>query len=133
VLGASSNEGGGRVSLSKLPGYSDHAQRHRLTDRDIDVARIDVWREVYKAMIDYRETGEPQTFPDFEGSQVDYGVMWAYALSGQPDRAIEIFENTRIRPGAYGLAAMVDAQASSDLLGGDLRYQALLAEAGITW
>ena len=96
----------------------------RLTDRDIDVAR-----EVYEAVIDYRETGEPQTFPDFEGSV----VMWAYRLSGQPDRAIEIFENSRIRPGAYGLAALVHALGASDLLGDDPRYQALLEEAGITW
>ena len=37
------------------------------------LANLDVQatREAYEAVIDYRETGEPQTFPDFEGGGVD--------------------------------------------------------------
>ena len=34
----------------------------RLFNLDVQAAR-----EAYEAVIDYRETGEPQTFPDFEG------------------------------------------------------------------
>ena len=81
-------------------------------------------------MIRYRETGEPQTFSEIDGN--GFNLVWLYAQTGQPDRAIEIFENSLIRPGAYGLGAVLDL-LYSDLLGDDPRYQALLEEAGITW
>ena len=99
----------------------------RLANIDVDVAR-----DAYEAMIRYRETGEPQTLRYSNG---DPGTLWPYALSlsGQRDRAIEVFEDYLVRPGAYGLAALLHAAYTSDLLGDDPRYQALLAQAGITW
>ncbi len=97
----------------------------RLSNLDVQAAR-----EAYQAVIDYRETGEPQTFPDFEGGLF---VIWLYAQSGQPDRAIQMFEDFYVRPGAYGVAAGVDAVWASDVLGDNPRYQALLEQAGTTW
>ena len=61
------------------------------------------------------------------------GVIWQAANSGQLDRAIELFEDYLVRPGAYGYAAIFDALYVSDLLRDDPRYQALLEQAGITW
>ncbi len=97
----------------------------RLSNLDVQTAR-----EAYEALIRYRETGEPQTFPDFEGGG---WISWLYVQSGQHDRAIETFEDLYVRPGVYGLAANLHVMYASDLLGGDPRYQALLEEAGITW
>ena len=58
---------------------------------------------------------------------------WLYAQTGQPDRAIELFDEHYVGQGAYGLAALNNVLFSSDALGDDPRYQALLEEAGITW
>ena len=98
----------------------------RLANRDVQVAR-----EVYEAMIRYRETGEPQSFAESEGSLS--GLVWLYAQTGQPDRAIDLFEEYYVGQGAYGLAAFQDVLSFSDALGDDPRYQALLEQAGITW
>lgn len=98
----------------------------RLTNRDVQVAR-----EVYEAMIRYRETGEPQTFSEFDAGLS--GLVWLYAQTGQPDRAIDLFEEYYVGQGAYGMAAFQDVLSFSDALGDDPRYQALLEEAGITW
>jgi tetratricopeptide (TPR) repeat protein len=84
----------------------------------------------YQAMVRYRETGKPQTFPDHDRNPRTQIVM--YAESGQPDRAIELFE-VFVRSGAYGWAGHAHSLPTGDLLGGDPRYQALLEEAGITW
>ena len=86
--------------------------------------------DVYQAVIHYSETGEPRTFPDFDGTDRD--LIWAYAQSGQSEHAIELFANL-VRQGAYGWAANFHMQFASDLLGDNPRYQALLDEAGITW
>ena len=60
-------------------------------------------------------------------------MIWLYTRTGQPDRAIELFNDYYVGQGAYGLAAFVDVLFSSDPLGGDPRYQALLDQAGIAW
>ncbi len=82
-------------------------------------------------MIRYRETGETQSFPDFEGG-LGF-LVWLNAQTGQPDRAIELFDDYYVGQGAYGVAAYFDVLFFSDALGDDPRYQALLEEAGITW
>ena len=97
----------------------------RFGDLDVRAAR-----EAYEAAIDYRQTGEPQTFSDFDLSLLR--LIWLYSHTGQPDRAIELFEGL-VEQGAYGPAGRLHGLYASDLLGGDPRYQALLEEAGITW
>ncbi len=94
---------------------------------DLDVA---TQAAAYQAMVRYRETGTTQTFPDHEGNPRGQIVM--YAESGQPDRAIELFD-ALIRSGAYGWAGSTHSLPFGALLGDDSRYQALLEEAGITW
>ena len=94
---------------------------------NLDVA---IQTAAYQAMVRYRETGKPQTFPDHDRNPRTQIVM--YAESGQPDRAIELFE-VFVRSGAYGWAGHAHSLPTGDLLGGDPRYQALLEEAGITW
>ena len=84
----------------------------------------------YQAMVRYRETGEPHTFPDHDENP--RGQILMYAESGQPDQAIELFE-ALVLSGAYGWAGSTHSSPTGDLLGDDLRYQALLEEAGITW
>ena len=84
----------------------------------------------YQAMVRYRETGEPHTFPDHDENPT--GQILMYAESGQPDQAIELFE-ALVLSGAYGWAGSTHSSPTGDLLGDDLRYQALLEEAGITW
>ena len=84
----------------------------------------------YQAMVRYRETGEPHTFPDHDENPT--GQILMYAESGQPDQAIELFE-ALVLSGAYGWAGSTHSLPTGDLLGDDLRYQALLEEAGITW
>ena len=84
----------------------------------------------YQAMVRYRETGEPHTFPDHDENP--RGQILMYAESGQPDQAIELFE-ALVLSGAYGWAGSTHSLPTGDLLGDDLRYQALLEEAGITW
>ena len=96
---------------------------YRLFNLDVETAR-----EVYGAMTRYRETGEPQSFPDIDGSPGT--LIWLYAHTGQPDRAIELFDDYNVGKGAYGLAALFDVLSFSDALGDDPRYQALLEEAG---
>ena len=97
-----------------------------LVNPDVQAAR-----EAYEAVIRYRDTGEPQTFSDFEASPSV--LVWSYAQTGQPDRAIELFDDYYVGQGAIGLAAFNDVLMFSDALGDDPRYQALLEEAGITW
>ena len=106
-------------------GIEAYVNAWQLRNRDVQVARSQ-----YEEMIRYRETGEPQTFSDVDRG---YRAIWAYALSGQHGRTITFFEDYLVRPGAYGLAAIVHVEYVSDLLGDDPRYQALLDEAGITW
>jgi hypothetical protein len=93
----------------------------------LDVA---IQTAAYQAIVRYRETGKPQTFPDHDENPRGQIVM--YAESGQPDRAIELFEAV-VRSGAYGWAGNTHSLPTEDLLGDDPRYQALLEEAGITW
>jgi len=88
-------------------------------------------REAYGAMTRYRATGEPQTFSETGASKGH--LVWLYAQTGQPDRAIESFDDYYVGQGAYGLGALVHVLYASDPLGDDPRYQALLEEAGITW
>ena len=107
-------------------GLEAWANGMRLLDADLEAATA-----AYQAAIRYRETGVPQTFSDFEMHPA--GLFLLYAYSGQPDRAIELFEGQLVRPRAYGWAALLDAVPTSDLLSDDPRYQALLEEAGITW
>ena len=101
-------------------------------DNYVRLANVDVEpaREAYRAAVRFGETGEPQTFPDFDTPLLL--AIWLYAHTGQAHRASEFFE-TFVRSGAYGIAALSDAWYASDLRGGDPLYDALLAEAGITW
>jgi hypothetical protein len=81
-------------------------------------------------MIDYRETGERQTISDF-GASVRLSVR-----TGNPDRAVELLsrEGGDFQMGAYGATARTHVvERLADFLGDDPQYQALLAEAGITW
>ena len=97
----------------------------RLTDLDVDIQAA-----AYQAMVRYRETGEPQTFPDHDENPRGQIVM--YAESGQPDRAIELFE-ALVLSGAFGWAGSTHSLPFGDLLSNDARYEELLEEAGITW
>ena len=94
---------------------------------DLDVA---IQAAAYQAMVRYRETGKPHTFPDHDENRRGQIVM--YAESGQPDRAIELFE-ALVRSGAYGWAGSTHSLPFGDLLSNDSRYEELLEEAGITW
>lgn len=94
---------------------------------DLDVA---IQAAAYQAMVRYRETGNPHTFPDHDENP--RGQIIIYAESGQPGRAIELFD-ALIRSGAYGWAGSTHSLPFGALLSDDSRYQALLEEAGITW
>jgi len=98
----------------------------RLGNLDVQAAR-----DAYEAAIRYRQTGEPQTFSDFESSALR--LIWLYSQTGQPDRAIELFDDYYVGQGAYGRAAQAHVQFISDIARDDPRYQALLEQAGITW
>ena len=93
-------------------------------------ADVQATLDVFQAAIRYRETGEPQTFPDLEGDPRT--LSWVYAHTGQSDRALDLIEDL-VRSGAYGWVGNFHVQFTSDLLGDDPRYQALLEEAGIAW
>ena len=97
----------------------------RSSDYDVEAAT-----DAYRAAVRYHETGEEQTFSDFPYN-LD-GKIWLYSHTGQPDRAVELFEEY-VRQGAYGMAAYIHTFYVTDLLREDPRYQALLDEAGITW
>ncbi len=99
----------------------------RLYNFDVDA---DVAREAYEAAIRYRGTGDPQVFPDIDANPAV--VLWLYSQTGQPDRAIELFENL-VGQGAYGFAAVYHLNYTSDIVRDDPRYQTLLVQAGITW
>ncbi len=86
--------------------------------------------EAYEAAIRYQETGEAASFADFDTGL--FQLLWLYARSGQPARAIDWFE-VLIRQGAYLIAAQLHVMFVDDAVGDDPRYRALLAEAGITW
>ena len=86
--------------------------------------------EAYEAAIRYQETGEAASFADFDTGL--FQLLWLYARSGQPARAIDWFE-VLIRQGAYLIAAQLHVMFVDDAVGDDPRYQALLEEAGITW
>lgn len=94
---------------------------------DLDVA---IQAAAYQAMVRYRETGNPHTFPDHDENPRGQIIM--YAESGQTDRAVELFD-ALIRSGAYGWAGSTHSLPFGALLSDDSRYQALLEEAGITW
>jgi len=98
----------------------------RVVNLDVQAAR-----EAYEAVIRYSETGEPQTFSEIVAGPAQ--LVWLYAQTGQPDRAIALFEDYYVGQGVYGLAANHDVMLFSDALGDDPRYQALLERAGITW
>ncbi len=108
-----------------LEAWVNFARRLANVDFDADVAR-----DAYEAAIDYRQTGEPQTFSGFEA--LGSIRIWLYSQTGQPDRAIELFEDL-VGQGAYGFAALYHLQYTTDIVRDDPRYQALLEEAGITW
>ncbi len=86
--------------------------------------------EAYQAAIRYQETGEASSFGDFDTGL--YQLLWLYARSGQPARAIDWFEEL-IRQGAYLIAAQLHVMFVGDAVGQDSRYLALLEEARITW
>jgi tetratricopeptide (TPR) repeat protein len=85
--------------------------------------------DAYQAAMRYGETGEPQTFSEFNTSL--FHRLWLYNQTGQLDRASELFEDL-FRQGAPGRVAQASVLYTSNL-GDDPRYQALLEQAGITW
>jgi len=113
-----------------IEGRYDEGLEAWLNSARLENLDVPIPTAAYQAMVRYRETGKPQTFPDQDRNPRTQIVM--YAESGQPDRAIELFE-VFVRSGAYGWAGHAHSLPTGDLLGGDPRYQALLEEAGITW
>ena len=113
-----------------IEGRYDEGLEAWLNSARLENLHVAIPTAAYQAMVRYRETGKPQTFPDHDRNPRTQIVM--YAESGQPDRAIELFE-VFVRSGAYGWAGHAHSLPTGDLLGGDPRYQALLEEAGITW
>lgn len=113
-----------------IEGRYDEGLEAWLNSARLENLDVTIPTAAYQAMVRYRETGKPQTFPDHDENPRGQIVM--YAESGQPDRAIELFE-VFVRSGAYGWAGHAHSLPTGDLLGGDPRYQALLEEAGITW
>ena len=84
-------------------------------------------------MVRYKQTGEVQDLP----LPADYSLPQSrlYAAMGHKERALEALRS-RIEEGDYfSIAAghVPGTWDTSDLLGDDPRYQALLEEAGITW
>ena len=113
-----------------IEGRYDEGLEAWLNSARLENLDVTIPTAAYQAMVRYRETGKPQTFPDHDENPRGQIVM--YAESGQPDRAIELFEAV-VRSGAYGWAGNTHSLPTGDLLSGDPRYQALLEEAGITW
>ena len=111
-------------------GEYEEGQDAWVTSARLPNADLQPWRDAYQAAIRYRETGEPQTFPDLDPGL--FALYWVYAQSGQVARAIDLFEGL-VRLGAYGTASYTHVVLTSDVVRDDPRYQALLAEAGITW
>ena len=62
---------------------------------------LDDARGAYEAVIRYRRTGEPQPMPPPPDWPRFYFV-WMYANTGQPDRAIDAFEEDLARAGGSG-------------------------------
>ena len=92
-----------------------------------------VVRGYHEAMTRYAQTGEPQSFflpRDFVMTPRKYIAI--YAGTGQRERALEAFESM-VLDGRFNWAASSHVLWTADLLDDDPRYQALLAEAGITW
>ena len=104
--------------------------RHGSTQRDWPTLTFKRRERRMKRSSTIVKPASPRRFPTLRGG---VWMIWPYAQSGQHDRAIETLEDLYVRPGAYGLAALVHVMYASDLLGDDPRYQALLEEAGITW
>lgn len=84
---------------------------------------------LYQAAIRYRETSEPTSF-DIPGTANVW--VFLYGATGQHDRAIDLVQEV-VRAGALELTAYGHVLTTSELLGDNPRYQALLEEAGITW
>ena len=75
----------------------------------------------------------PQVFDypeDYELRRI--GPATLYAETGQREKALQVAERL-VQAGNYSRLASQDVYVFRDLLGGDPRYQALPAEAGITW
>ena len=75
----------------------------------------------------------PQVFDypeDYELRRI--GPATLYAETGQREKALQVAERL-VQAGNYSRLASQDVYIFRDLLGGDPRYQALLAEAEITW
>jgi hypothetical protein len=60
------------------------------------------------------------------------GLATLYAETWQREKALQAAERL-VQAGNYSRLASQDVYVFRDLLGGGLRYQALLTEAGITW
>ena len=103
------------------------ALENLLRSSDYDVQAV---TDAYRAAVRYHQTGEEQTFSDFPYNWS--GKIWLYSHTGQPDRAVELFEEY-VRQGGYGMMALLHMFYSLDLLRDDPRYQAFLDEAGVTW
>ena len=117
-----------RVLLGR--GEHDEALRAAAMAAQARGVDVDVATEAFRAVIRYQETGEPQSFSDFDWNL--HALIWLHAQAGNVDRAIGLL-GAYVRAGAYGWAAMGHVLYASDLVREDPRYDALLAEAGITW
>ena len=98
----------------------------RLLDGDVQGAT-----EAYEAVVRHAQTGDPETFPDYDA--LSYYLNWLYAKTGQPDLAIEFFRDL-VAQGAYGFVALNLVQLGlGDVHRDDPLYQELREDAGITW
>ena len=103
----------------------------RLSDADSVQAR-----EFLDSIIRYKETGEAQSFSlpnDYPG--VSAFQVFPYSATGQREAALAGLERLLEERDYWGIADThyPGVWGTDDLLGDDPRYQALLAEAGITW
>ena len=85
--------------------------------------------DVFTAVIHLRRTGErrPIAVPAINPIR----AVWLHACLGERERALEIFNEQLIRPGAFGMAAHTHHPWLRELLEDDPEYRTLLAKARI--
>lgn len=114
------------VGLLDVAQYDDAVEAFLTSASLRGVSDMTAARSAFQAIVTYRRTGEPQMV-SWADATPDY-----YSLTGQKEEALRIFEEM-VRRGGYESAAAQHAGSTGALLRGDPRYEALLAEAGITW
>ena len=85
-----------------------------------------------EAAIGYLRSGEPQTFRFPESYEALFFLPLRYGWTGQRGPTLGALETAAIA-GLIRAVSSFHASRHSELLSDDLRYQALLEEAGSTW